>query len=355
MSGRAEHPSWAPGGERSSPRNRGKSWRNQAPGPATPRRASRSSRASRRCASAPACTSATPTTARVCTTWSTRWSTTPSTRRWPATASRDPGHRPRRRVGHRRGRRPRHPGGHAQGRGALGGRGRHDRAARRRQVRQQLLQGLRRPARRRRLGGQRAVRVARARDPARRQGLVSGLSSAACPKSPIEAIGKTDKTRHQGHASCRTPRSSPTLDFHFDTLAQRLRELAFLNRGVAHRPGRRAHRQGGGLLLRGRHRELRRAPEPQQDGAAPQAGLPRGRARRRQRRGDDRDRAAVERRLPGAASSPSPTTSTTATAAPTWRASGRRLTRTVNAYANTANLAKDAQGEPVAATTCARG
>ena len=32
----------------------------------------------------------------------------------------------------------------------------HDRAARRRQVRRQLLQGLRRPARRRRLGGQRA-------------------------------------------------------------------------------------------------------------------------------------------------------------------------------------------------------
>ncbi len=45
---------------------------------------SRSSRASRRCASAPACISATPTTAPACTTWSTRWSTTPSTRRWPA-------------------------------------------------------------------------------------------------------------------------------------------------------------------------------------------------------------------------------------------------------------------------------
>ena len=32
-----------------------------------------------------ACISATPMTARACTTWSTRWSTTPSTRRWPAT------------------------------------------------------------------------------------------------------------------------------------------------------------------------------------------------------------------------------------------------------------------------------
>ena len=39
------------------------------------------------CASARACTSATPMTARACTTWSTRSSTTPSTRRWPATAT----------------------------------------------------------------------------------------------------------------------------------------------------------------------------------------------------------------------------------------------------------------------------
>ena len=39
------------------------------------------------CASARACISATPTTARACTTWSTRWSTTRSTNRWPATAT----------------------------------------------------------------------------------------------------------------------------------------------------------------------------------------------------------------------------------------------------------------------------
>ena len=45
-------------------------------------------RASTRCASGPACTSATPTTAPACTTWSSRSSTTPSTRRWPATADR---------------------------------------------------------------------------------------------------------------------------------------------------------------------------------------------------------------------------------------------------------------------------
>ena len=45
------------------------------------------SKAWRPCASAPACTSATPPTAPACTTWCSRWSTTRSTRRWPATAT----------------------------------------------------------------------------------------------------------------------------------------------------------------------------------------------------------------------------------------------------------------------------
>ena len=48
---------------------------------------SRSLRASTQYASAPACTSARPVSAG-CTTWSTRWSTTPSTRRWPARPTR---------------------------------------------------------------------------------------------------------------------------------------------------------------------------------------------------------------------------------------------------------------------------
>ncbi len=52
----------------------------------TPRARSQSSAASTRCASARACTSARPVRA-ACTTWSTRSSTTRSTRRWPATAT----------------------------------------------------------------------------------------------------------------------------------------------------------------------------------------------------------------------------------------------------------------------------
>jgi DNA gyrase subunit B len=54
-------------------------------------------------------------------------------------------------------RRPRHSGRHPQGRRRLRGRGHHDPAARRRKIRPELLQGLRRPARRRRLGRQCAV------------------------------------------------------------------------------------------------------------------------------------------------------------------------------------------------------
>ena len=122
--------------------------------PATPtaQLASRSSKAWRRCASAPACTSATPPTAPACTTWCSRWSTTRSTRRWPATATTSSS--------------PSTPTTRSRvidnGRGIPTGvkmddkhepkrsrrRDRADRAARRRQVQPEQLQGLGRPARR---------------------------------------------------------------------------------------------------------------------------------------------------------------------------------------------------------------
>ena len=81
------------------------------------------------------------------------------------------GHHPRRQLGVGARQRPRHPDGR-QGRRraqALGRRDRDDRAARRRQVRQQQLQGLGRPARRGRVRRQRAVGLAEAQDLARRQ------------------------------------------------------------------------------------------------------------------------------------------------------------------------------------------
>jgi hypothetical protein len=76
--------------------------------------------------------------------------------------------------------RPRHPDRHPQGRRRLGGRGHHDPAACRRKVRPEFLQGLRRPARRRRLGRQRAVELAEAAHLARRQGSRDELHARRC-------------------------------------------------------------------------------------------------------------------------------------------------------------------------------
>ena len=81
----------------------------------------------------------------------------------------------------------------------------------------------------------------------------------------------------------------------------------------AHRARRPARRQGGGVLVRRRGARLRRLHEPQQAGAAPEH-LP----RQRPEGGDVRRSGdAVERLLPGAGAAASPTTSRSATAAPT--------------------------------------
>ena len=202
-----------------------------SPGPSTtgPRR-SPSSRASRRSASAPACTSATPPSAG-CTTWSSRSSTTRSTRRWRLLQ------RHRRSTMHIDGSVTVEDNGrgipveiHPQG-GHLRRRGRADQAPRRRQVRQRRLQGLRRPARRRRLGGERAVRDARGRDQARRQGLRAALP----PRQAGGAAGaRSARRRRRGTKVTFKPDAEifERTDFSFDILSQRLRELAFLNRGV---------------------------------------------------------------------------------------------------------------------------
>ena len=102
----------------------------------------------------------------------------------------DPGDDPRRRLGLGRRRRPRHPGRHPRRERQERAGGRPDQGPRRRQVRPRHLQGLRRPARRRRDGRQRAVGVARGRGPPRRPGLAAGLREGRAPRARSAPSGR---------------------------------------------------------------------------------------------------------------------------------------------------------------------
>ena len=140
------------------------------------------------------------------------------------------------------------------------------------------------------------------------------------PQADLEVTGKTKK---RGTKITFLPDSQifETIDFSFDTLAQRLRELAFLNAGVAITlDDERGDGQQPPVPVRGRHPRVRHAPEQEQDGRHREADLHAGRARRHRRR----DRAAVERRLHRDDLLASRTTSTRTRAARTSRGSARR-------------------------------
>jgi DNA gyrase subunit B len=102
---------------------------------------------------------------------------------------------------------------------------------------------------------------------------------------------------HEDGAARRSPSSRheifETTVYSFDTLAQRLRELAFLNGGIVitlddERDGKKPQ-----FPLRRRHRLVRAAPEQEQGGGEREADL----HARREGRHRGRNRAAVERRL----------------------------------------------------------
>ncbi len=126
--------------------------------------------------------------------------------------------------------------------GQVGGRSRPDRPARRRQVRQRQLQGLGRSARRRRLGRQRAVGERSSSRSGATARSTTRATSAAIRSTGLEVTGTTKK---RGTKVTFKPDSQifETTEFSFDTLAQRLRELAFLNGGVTITHRRRARRQ----------------------------------------------------------------------------------------------------------------
>ena len=156
---------------------------------------SRSWRGSNTFGSAPGCTSA-PRRAGDCITSSTRWSTTRSTRRWPAAADRIIVRLRKDGSCRGRGRRPRHPGqADPQGEGpAARGRGRPHDAERGRQVRRRGVPDLGRPARRRGLGRERALAEADRRGDARRLHVDAELRARQ---------GDVQAHQGQGHAQDR--------------------------------------------------------------------------------------------------------------------------------------------------------
>ncbi len=262
--------------------------------PTAPTR-SRSWRASRPSDGDPACTSAPPTSG-ACTTSCGRSSTTPSTRRWPATPRTSRSTIQADGSIHNVGQRTRRAGRQAEADRQGRPRGGAHRAPRGRQVRRWRLQGLRRPPRRGRERRQRPLGVAARSSP--RATARSGAQEYARgkPTGPVKLIGPSNGRRGTTTMFMPDAEVFETVDFNFDTIAQRLRESAYLNRRASTsassdervEPGTREE-----LPLRGRHRQLR--PPPQQG-----QGRPRHAAHRhRPARGIDlhRGRHPVQRQL----------------------------------------------------------
>ena len=203
------------------------------------------------------------------------------------------GRHPHRQFDLRGGQRPWHSDRHQGGRrpASLGRRDRHDGAARGRQVRPELVQGLRGAARRRRLGGERALRVAEAQGLAQWQDALHGIPRRRAGEAP-GSRGRDRPARHRGalprlarniqpgRVPLRHPRQAPAGAL---LPQQRLQDRA-------HRP---AHGKERELCAGWRRPGIRRVHEPLEDDPARQHLL----RDRREGRHHGRGRDAVERLL----------------------------------------------------------
>jgi DNA gyrase subunit B len=75
------------------------------------------------------------------------------------------------------------------------------------------------------------------------------------PQAPLKVVGPSPReARHRRCASCRAPEIFTNIEFHYDILAKRLRELSFLNSGVRIELRRaRMNKQARRVRVRGRH------------------------------------------------------------------------------------------------------
>ena len=215
----------------------------------------------------------------------------------PGTQRPDRGHPPSGQLGHGPGLGLGHPRRRDAGPGTAGADGRPHEAPRRREVRRRRLQGLGRPARRRRLGRQRALRAARRRGAPRRQDLPAGVRARRADRrhGGRREDGQGRRGRDDDHLPARLRDLRGARRRRGDDHAAPARDRV-PHQGPPHQARRRARgRQDRRVPLRGRHPRLRLVHQ-RGEGRDPQAHrLFRGRDRPGRRRGGD----AVELLLPG--------------------------------------------------------